>query len=77
MHYNKVPNFHAILSQYMSLNNLFGYPQNLSLNTRTQATTAGTTLPSNGTLGSPHSTSQSPKESTSPSSSSDKNVNEK
>lgn len=32
----KIPNFHAILSQYMNLNNLsmFGYPQNLSVNTR-------------------------------------------
>uniref|UniRef100_A0A182KGF1 Uncharacterized protein n=1 Tax=Anopheles christyi TaxID=43041 RepID=A0A182KGF1_9DIPT len=31
----KIPNFHAILSQYMGLNNLFGgYPQNLSINTR-------------------------------------------
>ncbi|XP_058066583.1 aristaless-related homeobox protein [Anopheles bellator] len=34
----KIPNFHAILSQYMGLNSLFGatggYPQNLSVNTR-------------------------------------------
>ncbi|KFB44429.1 AGAP005311-PA-like protein [Anopheles sinensis] len=31
----KIPNFHAILSQYMGLNNLFGgYPQNLSINTQ-------------------------------------------
>lgn len=30
----KLPNIHAILSQYMGLNNLFGYPQNLSVNSR-------------------------------------------
>lgn len=31
----KLPNFHAILSQYMGLNNLgiFGYSQNLAVNT--------------------------------------------
>ncbi|XP_050095041.1 retinal homeobox protein Rx1 [Anopheles aquasalis] len=37
----KIPNFHAILSQYMGLNNLFGgYPQNLSLNTASPTTVA-------------------------------------
>uniref|UniRef100_A0A1B0GIC6 Uncharacterized protein n=2 Tax=Lutzomyia longipalpis TaxID=7200 RepID=A0A1B0GIC6_LUTLO len=29
----KLPNFHAILSQYMGLNLFSGYPQNLSVNT--------------------------------------------
>lgn len=34
IHNYKLPNIHAILSQYMGLNNLgfFGYPQNLSVN---------------------------------------------
>ncbi|XP_035789478.1 retinal homeobox protein Rx3-like isoform X2 [Anopheles albimanus] len=40
----KIPNFHAILSQYMGLNNLFGgYPQNLSLNTGSPTATGTAT----------------------------------
>lgn len=49
MHNYKMPNIHAILSQYMGLNNLFGYPQNLSM--RTPPSTAANIPPPPPTSG--------------------------
>ncbi|XP_063697958.1 paired box protein Pax-6-like [Culicoides brevitarsis] len=46
MHNYKLPNIHALLSQYMGLNNLFGYPQNLSMPGARPATTMPNTTSS-------------------------------
>lgn len=75
IHNYKLPNIHALLSQYMGLNNLFGYPQNLSMtggrpnvtlanNNNNSSTTTNTTTTSNVTsTGSTNdSPSQSPKD---------------
>lgn len=79
MHNYKLPNIHALLSQYMGLNNLFGYPQNLSMaNARPNITLANnnssTTITNVTSTGNDlsHSPSQSPKETRSPTNS-DKN----
>lgn len=73
MHNYKLPNIHALLSQYMGLNNLFGYPQNLSMssgrpnvtllsNNSSSTTITPTNVTSSGTTEPSHSPSQSPKE---------------
>ncbi|XP_037035103.1 retinal homeobox protein Rax isoform X2 [Bradysia coprophila] len=54
IHNYKLPNIHAILSQYMGLNNLgfFGYPQNLSVNNaRVSPQTSPVESPTNPDVG--------------------------
>uniref|UniRef100_A0A336M4L5 CSON012079 protein n=1 Tax=Culicoides sonorensis TaxID=179676 RepID=A0A336M4L5_CULSO len=85
IHNYKLPNIHALLSQYMGLNNLFGYPQNLSMagrpnnvtlastNTTTSSSTTTTNISSTAESLQSHSPSQSPKESARSPTNSDKN----